>query len=938
MKAVAEYLRISEVYCHALNGLHWSPDGEAIEDETGKTVAFSTEIVSFLEGFASRQPLIDFNHILHLLYLLHRPWQSGATKLQDAFHLAGRVHRNAGAFCAALCTNVPAAVDPPPTLAIWQQVVLRWYRIMEALAADGKSANVPPLPALAFEKQILTAAAAYTPEELLHWFKYGTGPAKDAGAAIVQQVVETKPRSLKGVFSELALRDRLSGAVPFVSQMVSALTLPPRRLVHHELPIGGYADVTTTGQPDQLLPSQFALDDLEFLRRFAERELLYFRREEPHSRTREELVVLLDQGVRTWGIVRIVLTAAVFAFARMADRRRLPFLLASTSANGAVFDPLQTEQATIARCIEASDLSANPGLALERVLQDHADTMRDVVLLTHPRNLKEEDVAISTIRADKSTRLFAVAVTEHGDVDFSELKRGVPLKISQFHVNLKKGEPPPARPNVIDSRSLWHGDVEPVGFPFRFGITSNKEPFHFDLDCVGKHLLTASANGMLHAVRTDGSGFEVLPRAMVDIDGKAVLNRVDCVLGVADGFVVIGTIRKQLVIAHYDFGQRSCKAYTLGEANWLPNAVYYYRDLHTLVALQHYYGVAMPCAIDLSTCLMERISGSHSMTLQESAASLKSGSRPRQACMRALNRDLPTRQLDVTGDSTGASRHKRADISLDLLSEHGDLMISSESGHAKTCPVVDGQPLWKGHVLLRGLYTNQTLILSSAENRGKQRCKLAVLTGPAWNLAAEYDVQKQNWGAALSSDGQVFARQVLNTGVEVRHVADPSRIWACSLRGLCHNNIVARLGDRWLVLEMPKVIQVFEWQSGTLRTWQNAGTYDRNAPLIGLEPSSISPLVNGHPACLCYDPNRFRKHAVRSLIAVCDEFGQVIVLDRTGELVCMFFAFRKEWAAWMPDGTRLGSARLGGPATPDAETRIGRALLEASLRGERSKQ
>jgi hypothetical protein len=322
--------------------------------------------------------------------------------------------------------------------------------------------------------------------------------------------------------------------------------------VHHELPIGGYADVTTTGQPDQLLPSQFALDDLEFLRRFAERELLYFRREEPHSRTREELVVLLDQGVRTWGVVRIVLTAAVFAFARMAQRRRLPFLLSSTSANGGVFDPLQTEHATIARYIEASDLSANPGLALERVLQDHGDKMRDVVLLTHPRNLKEEDVAISALRADKDTRLFAVAVTEHGDVEFSELKRGVPLKISHFHVNFKKNVPPPTKPNVIGPHTPWHGDVEPVGFPFLFGITNDHEPFHFDLDCDGKYLLTASANGMLHAVRTDGSGFEVLPRAMVAIDGKAVLNRVTRVLGVANGFVVIGSVRNQLVIAHYD--------------------------------------------------------------------------------------------------------------------------------------------------------------------------------------------------------------------------------------------------------------------------------------------------------------------------------------------------------------------------------------------------
>src|SRR5439155_247562 len=82
-------------------------------------------------------------------------------------------------------------------------------------------------------------------------------------------------------------------AILFVAQLVSALALPPRRLVRPELPLGGYADVATRGQPEHLLPSQFALDDLEFIRRYAENELLYFRREEPHARTQEELIVLL---------------------------------------------------------------------------------------------------------------------------------------------------------------------------------------------------------------------------------------------------------------------------------------------------------------------------------------------------------------------------------------------------------------------------------------------------------------------------------------------------------------------------------------------------------------------------------------------------------------------------------------------------------------------
>ena len=50
---------------------------------------------------------------------------------------------------------------------------------------------------------------------------------------------------------------------------------------------------------------QFALEPMEFLRRLAEHEMLYFRREEPHERVSEDLVVLLDQGVRTWGPVTV---------------------------------------------------------------------------------------------------------------------------------------------------------------------------------------------------------------------------------------------------------------------------------------------------------------------------------------------------------------------------------------------------------------------------------------------------------------------------------------------------------------------------------------------------------------------------------------------------------------------------------------------------------
>src|SRR5262249_14909615 len=152
-----------------------------------------------------------------------------------------------------------------------------------------------------------------------------------------------QPRTLRRILAHLVQQRRLAGAVPFVAQMVSALALPPRRLADRELPMGGYADVATRGHPEQLLPSQFAVDDLEFVRRFAEKELLYCRREEPHTRVDEELVLLLDQGVRTWGEVRLVLGAAVVALGKRAERRGLPLFLAATSNQGRLLDPLQAD-------------------------------------------------------------------------------------------------------------------------------------------------------------------------------------------------------------------------------------------------------------------------------------------------------------------------------------------------------------------------------------------------------------------------------------------------------------------------------------------------------------------------------------------------------------------------------------------------------------------
>jgi hypothetical protein len=291
----------------------------------------------------------------------------------------------------------------------------------------GRGAEVPPLEPADFEARVIGALDGLLDDILGHWLRHGRGPVGAAGEAAARLV----PTGLSATLADLERRPRLAGTAPLIAPLAGALALPPRRLAHTEQPTGGYADVATRGLPEQILPVQFALDPEEFLRRFAEHELLYFHREEPHAPTAEELVVVVDQGVRTWGDVRLVLAAAALALGRQAARRDLPLLVAATSTDGAIITAEEAGREALGGLLEMSDLSPHPGRALERVLDAPAELLRDVVLLTHPRSLADPEVVAAARRAERGTRLFAVAVDSDGRVELSELRQGVPVTLGR---------------------------------------------------------------------------------------------------------------------------------------------------------------------------------------------------------------------------------------------------------------------------------------------------------------------------------------------------------------------------------------------------------------------------------------------------------------------------------------------------------------------------
>jgi hypothetical protein len=806
-------------------------------------------------------------------------------------------------------------------------LVMRWYlgTPEDAHRWSPGGCIEPPLSPQEFEARVLEAAAALTPKDLRHWFRHGRRPIKHAGEELAQAITLERPRTLDGVLADLARRPRLAGALPFVDQFGSALSLPPRRLTDRQLPLGGYADVSTRGQPEQLLPSQFALDDLEFVRRYAEHELLYFRREEPYVQVREELVVLLDQGVRTWGDIRLVLAAAVLALGKLAVRRKLPLLLAATSAGGQLFDPLQEPAETINNLVEASDLTANPGLALECVLEEPATSARDVVLLTHPRSLKEDDVSAAARRVGEGVRLFALAVDGHGSAALSEFRHGTPLPLGRFQVDMER------RPEQVATVATagapdapWSGDVEPVGFPFRFGVGGGPEVPLFDFDRSGEWILQVGPHGLLHAWRVDWSRWEVLPRPLVN---GSVLTTIQAVLGVAGGFVVGGEVQGEWVAAHYDFTARNCRVYRLGGPLKPPIRWQYFAGSHCVVVDAR----LLRFGLQLST-------GEHAFW-SECSAEARGNEVALAACRLAAKYPSSPPFLAVASDPLQDPTQPRT---LVYSSATGSLRVIAGPFVWDTfTPQMDGQPLLQGGQVLDAML--QTNVLAVRVKQPSGRHFVHLFRGPEGTLLATVPLEERAGVWMLSPDGRRLARHIGQRRIEVRTVGSDDGLTRTP-PGKFHSHLEVELGEMWLTIGVGKLTHLIRWDQGRLECHPSQESKNvflgRKLPSALLAGCSVRAMPGHVPPGARYDPKRFVAAASSNLVAVVDTFGHVVLFENTGELVCMFFTFRTGVAAWLPDGTRACSRSAGlffnGTATPGADERIGQALLQAWQRGERT--
>lgn len=963
------YLAIPGPYFSWLGGLQWSDDAEAVEyrdDQVGesRTFAMLGEVVLFLEGLSAGGPAPCFGQVLHFLDLLGTgrrteigddgPAGRQPSELRRLFRDCGRPFRNAGALAVHLGVSRPVGGRPIAIGELCRMVAAvrdRSDRLGRALALA--TADVPPLSPLIFSARVLKGLAVMTPEEIHHWLKSGRPPAISG-----RELAELdRPRSLADVLAAVEQRPRMAAASVLAGRLLGALAVPPRRLASAELPVGGYADVSNRGHPEQLLLSQFALDSTELLRRFAEKELLYFRREEPRAPTSEELLVVIDQGVRTWGGVRSVLAAATLAMGRLADRRGIRFRAITTGEPGEIADPLELGDQAFGERLESTDLSPNPAQPLEYLaatLVDAPPTPRDVVLLTHARGLREPAVLAASAGLPTGTRLFAVGVDDRGEVGLAELRQGGASPISRCRVPMPT-EPEPAE-SPIESLPVeyryrpWTGDVESVPFPFRLGMARRPAIPPLDLDPAGKWLFVAGYAGVVHAWAVDGGRDEILPRG--SFGGRVVSDLVSLV-GVTGGVLSIGRLEGEWVATHHDLSERTVQVYPLGLITGMERiAACYLRRFHCVLVRGIGAGIL---GLDLGQSPAERAESLR----HHGARGLGLGTTPRCQVVLGMAAKLSASRDHHPGDPredlapdkygswpilnedwfalAGSGVVDRSLVSFDH--KQGIVTLNMADGRTESwTSLADGKPAMVGCHLGRAVAAGPVVAISTispGQTDAREACRI-LLFGPLGKPIREISRLANGSPLAISQDGRRIAFAYSNHQIVAEEVAGEGRTQLVTRETpRIHSRIRVMLDrDRLAIsiagappgsfLEQPH--RVISWSSGVLE-WSRSLAEDRE-----LASEAMTPLGEVSRSGLPPTDRRFvARGGIGGLQVQVDYLGQIIVHDFYEDLVAVFFLFRDDFAAWMPDGTRLGDPDLiGGPPTPDAARKIGQAMRTAA--------
>ena len=227
------------------------------------------------------------------------------------------------------------------------------------------------------------------------------------------EIEEPLARRVRQLLDDLKDDEELAGLARLTRSLMAVTNLPRPLDVNEDLPIGGVSDIANRGSFDRLLLSELAADNDVLTMRVAMNEALYLRRETSTQTPPRHRVVIVDSGLRLWGVPRVYATSVAMSLAAMTETH---VEFTAFRPEGSLLEPI--DFATRDGLIEHLHTllpDSHPGEALQRLQLDLAecDHEYDAILVT-AEDVLADPAFQQALDNDGEAIRFIAAVTRDG--------------------------------------------------------------------------------------------------------------------------------------------------------------------------------------------------------------------------------------------------------------------------------------------------------------------------------------------------------------------------------------------------------------------------------------------------------------------------------------------------------------------------------------------
>ena len=461
----------------------WVDNGDVVRWSHGVTIAFREELAIVLKRLEPRGlPALD--SVLLLIAATRTSWledcsglsrlsqQSSSAPVLHVMELLNQVHNlpedlirsveAKGDLAEIVFESIPRVIKDEAAqnvCEILSQGLFREKRMIPNLARL-HGGRVQTTKSLTAELLQLGLGLEGISESSLR-LRLKTGLDEAPSSAEVEVPVD--PQSVRSLLQELALDEELSGLTRIARSLSAVLQLPRSLSDSDELPLGGVSDISNRGTLDRLLLSELAHDDLMLATRVALNEALYLRREAPPSPPPLRRQLLVDSGLRMWGVPRVYAAAAMMSLAATSPDESTLLTYRASGTSLVPIDP--ATRAGVVEHLEALEAEVHPGQALPAFF----DVMKsgrlpgDAVIITSDAALRDPDFQRMLLDAPP---VYLATVGRGGE--FQLWLRGVrgTKRLTSLKLDLDELLKPPARPHV----KLVDSDLDP-NLPAIFHVT-----------------------------------------------------------------------------------------------------------------------------------------------------------------------------------------------------------------------------------------------------------------------------------------------------------------------------------------------------------------------------------------------------------------------------------------------------------------------------------